>query len=178
MKKAYFLIPLVLLALFGGLYWQFLSGYEKRQDDRAAVLRHDKETKLLDDARNREKAVHDAQKAMEERKAAKAAKDAQKAKDDADREIALQARQKARADAEKLEAQVKRYQKDIDETNVEITKLEDEKRRSLAQEAFLKDYVKKAEANRASLQAVLEKIAAADKAAEEAAHLAALAVKK
>jgi serine phosphatase RsbU (regulator of sigma subunit) len=177
MKKAYvyFLVPLVGLALFGGLYWQFSSGYEKRLEEKAAVAKKNVEDKLLKEAHDREKAVNDALAAQTKRKAEKAAKEAQKAKEDEEREAATQVYRKTVTEADKLEVQVKRLTKELDDTKAEIAKIEEDKRRFVADAAFLKEYVKKAEANRASLTTVLEKIAAADKAAEDAAKAAAAA---
>ena len=64
----------------------------------------------------------------------------------------------------------------------ENEKIEKEKVRLVDQEKFLKEYVKQVTANKASLQAVVEKIDLADKAAEtarrEAAAAAAAAAKK
>jgi hypothetical protein len=179
MKKAhiYFLLPLLGVLAFGGFYWRFSSGYEADLAQKAAVVKAAKEAKLAEDQRNREKAYMDAKENADRRKAEKAARDAKDAKDRDDRDIALAARVKARNDSDKLEGQVGRLKKDIEDTNKEIKIIEDDKRRSLAEEAFLKDFVKKAEANRAQLSTVLEKIAAADKAAEDAAKAAADAAK-
>jgi hypothetical protein len=180
MKKAYlyFLIPLLGLAAFGAVYWQFSSGYEQRQEQRARAERQKKEAKLQEDARNREKAVMEAKEAQEKRRAEKAAKEARDTKDKEDRELAKQALRKAQIDSDKLDGQVRRLTKEIDETKKEIAKIEDEKTRSVSEEKFLKEYVKQAEANRANLLAVVEKIDAADKAAEAAAKEAAAAAKK
>lgn len=175
MKKAYlyFLLPLVGLIAFGVFYWQFSSGYEQKQEKMKTEERAKKEAKLMEDAKNREKAAYEAIAAADKRKAAKAEKDAQEAKNQEDRLLANQARGKAQADAAKLEDQAKRLGKEIDERKKEIQKIEEDKARTLAEETFLKDYVKKAEANRTSLLVVVEKIDAADKAAEAAAKEAA-----
>lgn len=180
MKKAYlyFLIPLLGLVAFGAVYYQFSSGYEQRQQQRIDADRKKKEAKLQQDAENRAKAVQEAKEAQEKRRAEKAAKEAREAKEKEDRDLARQALRKATADSDKLETQVKRLGKEIDETKKEIQKIEEEKTRSVSEENFLKEYVKKAEANRASLLTVVEKIDAADKAAEAAAKAAEAAAKK
>lgn len=180
MKKAYlyFLLPLIGLLAFGAFYWQFSASYEQRQEERAAVERQKKEAKLQEDARNREKAVFEAKAAQDKRKAEKAAKEARDAKDRDDRDLANQARRKAQADADKLEIQVKSLAKEIEETKKEIKEIEENKARAIAEEKFLKEYIKMAEANRASLLSIVEKIDAADKAAEAAAKEAAAAKKK
>jgi hypothetical protein len=175
MKKAYiyFLVPLIGLVAFGGVYWKFNAGYEQRQLDRAAAERAKKDAKLKEDQLNREKAVAEAKIAQDKRKAEKAAKDAREAKEAEEREAAIQARRKAQSDAEKAEAQVVRLKKDVADTNEEIKKIDDEKRRAATEIAFLKDFVKQQEANRIQLQGVLEKIELADKAAAAAAQAAA-----
>lgn len=181
MKKAYlyFLVPLVGLALFGAVYWQFSSGYEKRQEERAAAERAKKEAKVQEENRNRLKAVEEAKIAQDKRKAEKAAREARDAKDKEDRELANQARRKAQADAEKIESQAKRLGKEIEEAKKENQQIEETKARSIADETFLRTYIKQVEANRASLMTVVEKIEAADKAAElRAKEEAAAAAKK
>lgn len=181
MKKAYlyFLVPLVGLVLFGAVYWQFSNGYEKRQEDRATADRQKKEAKIQEENRNRLKAVEEAKIAQDKRKAEKAAKEARDTKDKEDREIAKSARDKSRADADKIESQAKRLGKEIEEAKKEIQQIEETKARSVADETFLKIYIKQVEANRASLLTVVEKIDAADKAAEaRAKEEAAAAAKK
>jgi hypothetical protein len=180
MKKAYlyFLLPLVGMVAFGAYYWQFSSGHEKRVEARVAEARRVKEEKIKQDYRDREKAVMEAKAAQEKRREEKARKDAREAQEKEDRQTAQQVLRKAHVDADKLEGQVARLKKEIDETKVAIAKIEDEKRRAIAEENFLKEYVKKAVANQASLHAVVEKIDAADKAAEAAAKAAEAAAKK
>ena len=160
MKKAYiyFLVPLVGLIAFGAVYWQFNAGYAQRQADRLAAERQKREAKLNEDQRNRERAVAEAKIAQDKRKAEKAAKDAQEAKDAEEHEAAVQARRKALNDADKAEGQVVRLKKEIGETNDEIKKIDEEKRRASAEIGFLKDFVKQQETNRLQLIGVLEKI--------------------
>jgi preprotein translocase subunit SecF len=181
MKKAYlyFLVPLVGLALFGAVYWQFSSGYEKRQEERMAAERQKKDAKVQEENRNRMKAVEEAKIAQDKRKAEKAVKEARDTKDKEDRELAVQARRKAQNDTEKLESQSKRIAKEIEEAKKEIQVIEETKARSIADETFLKTYIKQVESNRAGLLTVVEKIEAADKAAEaRAKEEAAAAAKK
>ena len=70
---------------------------------------------------------------------------------------------------------MRRIQKEIDTQKRKLEETKGEKSRILDEEKFVLDYVKKANANVASLKTVLEKIAAADKAAEDAARAAAAA---
>ena len=59
----------------------------------------------------------------------------------------------------------------------EIAKIKDDQKRSLDEQAFLREYVKRAQGNAQNLTTVLEKIDAADKAFEAAAKAAAEAAK-
>lgn len=178
MKKAYFFIPIVFLVLFALFYAKFRSGHAAREQARLEKVRLEKEARVVEDQNKRKVAYDEAVAAKKIRDEERARKAAQKIKDDEQRELAIQNRAKARTDADKLEANVKKLQKDVEETKEDIKKLEEDKRRALAEEAFLKDYVKKAQANESGLQAVLEKIALADKMAEDAAKAAAAATKK
>lgn len=180
MKKAYlyFLFPLIGLVAFAVIYWRFSAGYEKQLTEKAAIVKKAKEDKILQDNRDRERAVLEAKAAQDKRKAEKAAKDAKDAQEREERETAKQTLRKAQVDADKLEAQVKRLGKEIEETKQVVAKIEDEKRRAAAEEAFLKEYVKKTVSNQASLMAVIEKIDAADKAIEAQQKAAAEASKK
>lgn len=179
MKKTYlyFLIPLLGLIAFAVVYWQFSAGYEQRLEEKAAAVQKQKQAKLDQDNRDRERAVLEAKAAQDKRKAEKAAKEAREAQEKEDREAAKQALRKSQVDADKLETQVKRLGKEIEETKQVIGKIEDEKKRAIAEETFLKEYVKKTVANQANLLAVVEKIDAADKAAEAAQKAAEAAAK-
>jgi len=178
MKKnlIYFLMPLIGLIAFGAVYWNFSAGYEQKEAAKKALIRKAKEDKLADEARNREKAIKDALAAQERRKVEKAAKEAKEKKDQEERQTAYEARNKANRDQLKLKDQAERLQKDIETEKQAIAKIEDDKKRAVDEENFLKIYVKQAEANTRSLAEVLDKIAAAD-AARAAADAAAAAAK-
>ncbi len=177
MKKAYiyFLVPLVGLIAFGAVYWNFNAGYEQREADKISAFKKQRNDKMLEEARLREKAVKDAVVAQEKRKKEKEVKDAKDRKDKEDRENANQARAKAFRDAEKLQKQAERLSKDIGTVKEEVAKIEEDKKRSADEALFLKGFVKKVEGNAKALNDVLEKIAAADAAAEAAAKAAAAA---
>ena len=59
----------------------------------------------------------------------------------------------------------------------ELTEVQAEKKRVAEEQAFQKEYVAKAEANAKNVAGVLERIAAADKAAEDAVKAAEAAAK-
>lgn len=166
MKKSYlyFLVPLVLTAIFAVYYWQYASGYDARLAAIDQKKKEERQQKLDEEAKAREKAIKDALALAEKRKAEKKAKEEQEAKEAAARELAIQERNKAQQDARKYADQVKRLQKDVQDNKDEIAKTEEDKKQLVEEQGFLRDYVKKAEVNVQSLQGVLEKIDAADKA--------------
>ena len=183
MKKnyVYFIAPLVGLVVFSAFYWNYSSTSEARIQ---ATKKHERDlvqAKLDKDTADRLKAATDAKAAQDAQKAAKAARDLKEAEDSERRDRAIQAHRKARNEADKLATQVKRLTKDIDDEKKEIATIEEDKKRSAAEQDFLKTYVKMAEDNSRSLITVLDKIADADKqwdiAAKEAARAAAAAKK-
>lgn len=177
MKKSYvyFIAPLVGLGLFAGVYWKYASTYDARLEAAATAQRKIKEGKIHDENMLKKKAVEDAIAAQDRRKQEKALKEAKDQEDRDRRDHSVQARNKAKEDSRKFSDQVKRLDRDVEENKKEMAKIEEDKKHSVDEQAFLREYVKKAEANQKSLGIVLEKIAAADKAAEEAARAAALA---
>lgn len=180
MKKKnliYFLVPVVGLVVFGLFYWNFASKFEAREAAQKAKVRAEKEAKLEKEAKDREKAIKDAVAAQERRKAEKAAKEAKDKADQEARQLAVDARDKANRDQIKLLQQKERLEKDIKEEQTAIAKLQQDKKDALDEQAFLKNYVKQAQANSQSLHEVLDKIAAADKARAEAEAAAAKAAK-
>lgn len=173
MKKAYFIFPTLALAVFFAFYWNFNSHYAAKEAEKARLVREAKEAKLRKEAKDRAKAIQDAVAASEQRKKERAEKEAKEKADREARELAIQARDKAFADRKKLSDQVERLKADIETEKRAIAKIEDDKKQAAAEEAFLRDYVKQAEANVKNLQGVLDKISAADAAAEAAARAAA-----
>ncbi|MEY2880396.1 MAG: hypothetical protein RLZZ15_2776 [Verrucomicrobiota bacterium] len=165
MKKSYlyFIVPLVGVAVFFGFYLKASKEYEAIEANQAAKVRKEKEEKLRKEQADRSKAVQDALAAQEVRKVERKKKQDQEEKEKEERERAVQARNRAGRDADKVEAQVKRLDKEIAAEKVELAKIEEEKKRLGSETAFLKEYVKAAEANTLSYSAVLDKIDAADK---------------
>src|SRR5882724_6067922 len=98
MKKnyVYFLAPLAAVIVFGAVYWNFLSGYEKEQDRRAQVIKQAKVEKLQKDERDKKQAYDEAMAGAAKRKAEKEAKDAKDAADRDARQQAADDRDKAR----------------------------------------------------------------------------------
>jgi len=180
MKKTYvyFLVPLLALIVFGAIYWNFLSTFDAKEEAKRKADKDKREAKLRLEAENREKAIKGALDAQERRKKERDAKEAKEAKDREIREAAIESRNKARNEREKFSRQVDRLKNDVRIEKEAITKLESTKKGLIEDEAFLKDYVKKAEANDKQLADVIEKIDIADKAAAERAKALADAAAK
>ena len=178
MKKSYVYVfsPLILLVIFFfGFYWNAHKTYEQREADKIKQVQDEKRAKLEKEAKDREVAVKAAIELQDKRRAEKKAKDEKDARDKEQREQARQAREKASRDADKLEQQVRRVQKEIDAEKKELAGIQAERKQTVDEHNFLKEYVKKAETNQKSLQSVIERIDAATKAAEDAARAAAAA---
>ncbi|MFA6289782.1 MAG: hypothetical protein WC661_20565 [Opitutaceae bacterium] len=169
MPKIYIIGPLVALALFAAGFWQFKSGYERREQARIAQVAAAKETKLKADADARRQAIEAALRTQEQRKKEREAKEARdKAEKDA-RQLALDARDKAAREKDKLLRQLDRAQKEIAVEKEGIARLETIKTAALAEQAFLRDFVKKAEANVKTFEGVFAQIDSADRARAAAA---------
>ena len=177
-KYAYFLAPLVGLIIFGAIYWNFSKGLAAREAKRVAAEKQKKEDKLRAQAKANEQAIREALASQEKRKAERAAKDAKDKADKDARAAAVEARDKANRDQLKLAQQVERLEKDIQSEKDAIAKLENEKKKAIDEQAFLRVYVKQAEENARTLSQVLDKIAAADVARAAADAAAAAAAKK
>jgi hypothetical protein len=179
MKKTYvyFLVPIIGLIAFGAVYWNFSAGYEAKLAQKAALVRQAKEEKLRKEAKDREIAIKEALASQERRKAEKAAKEAKEQADAEARQLAIEARDKANRDQAKLGQQVERLEKEVKVEKEAIAKIEEDRKRALEEQGFLKDYVKQAQANTKSLSEVLDKITAADAARAAADALAAAKAK-
>lgn len=178
MKKTYFLVPLIGVIVFAFFYWTALKDITAKE---AAEKRHTEEMrqkKLQDEVVAREKAYKEAVAMADKRKKEKAERDAKEQADREAREALVAEREKTFRDQEKLARQIERQNKDIAAEKEEIRKVEEEKKGFLAEQEFLKSYVKQAEDNQKSLEDVLNKIAAAEKAVQEAAKAAAAAKAK
>jgi hypothetical protein len=170
--KIYFLVPILALILFGGYYWNFRSQYEAHQAEIIATAKAKKEEKLRQDELAREQAIKDAIDAQKQRKAERAAREALEQKQRDDKENAILDRDKADQEQQRLERQVEKLTKDVDDAKKEIAALRADNEKQVDEVAFLGEYVKKAEDNRASLAMVLTKIQAADDANAKAKALA------
>lgn len=178
MNKVYFIAPLVALLVFGGFYMNFAKGHAAREEAKKVAVRQEKEAKLRREAEERRKAVEDALKLQEKRKAEKAEREERDRLEKEARQAAIDARDKAFRDKDKLARTVERLNKEITTEKDAIEKIENTKKLAREEEAFLRQYVKQAETNVKSLTEVLDKIAAADAARAAEAAAAAAAAKK
>jgi hypothetical protein len=178
MKKSYvyFAIPLATLVIF---FFAFYMGahrdFKNRADAKVKASEDAKQAKLKKEAQDREIAVKSAVELQEKRRKEKKERDEREALAKEEREKARQAREKAGRDSQKFKETVARLKKEIEVEKTQIAEVQVERKRVTEEQAFLRDYVKKAEANQRSLMGVIERIEAADRAAEAAAKAAAAA---
>ena len=178
MNKAYLIIPLIGLLIFGGFYYQFDKGYEAKELAIKVRAQEEKKAKVLQQNADRDAAVKAAVEAQAVRKKEREEKErADEAKKLA-KQQAEDFRQKTFDDRNKFRDQVFRLKKELAEVKDATAKITVEKDNNVKEEAFLKNYVKQADANVKYYYDLLEKIAAADKAAADAAAAAAAASKK
>lgn len=178
MKKAYFLVPLIGVIVFAFFYWTALKDITANDLAQKRHAEEAKQKKAQDEMVAHEKAYKDAVAQAERRKKEKADREAKDQADREAREALLAERQKAFNDQEKLTRQIERQNKDIAVEKEEINKVEEQKKAFLSEQEFLKAYVKQAQDNQKGLEDVLNKIAAAEKAVQDAAKAAATAKAK
>jgi colicin import membrane protein len=175
MNKAYVIVPLISLLIFGGFYWNFATKYAEKQRAKEVAIRTAKEDKIKEEQQARRVAVEDAIRLQEQRKKEKIERDEKDRLEKEARQDAIDARDKSYRDQEKLAKQVDRLTKEITVEREAIAKVEDTKKLNREEEAFLRQFVKQAESNVKRLAEVIDKIDAADKARAEAAAAAAAA---
>ncbi|HVU36143.1 MAG TPA: hypothetical protein VHE61_22075 [Opitutaceae bacterium] len=174
MKKSYlyFIIPVVCTVVFAVYYSHYSGIYNARLAHIDEQKREERQKKLEDEAKARDKAIKEALATQELRKKQKAERDAREAAERAAREKMGEELSKAREDERKYSEQVRRLQKDVQDSKDQIAKIQEDQKSLVQQAAFLRTYVKQAEGNQQSLMQVLQKIDDADKAraaAEKAA---------
>ena len=136
-------------------------------------MEKDRQDRIAQDLERRRKAILDATKAQEERKAVRLAKDKKEQEANDARNALMERRQHAFDEVNRhLRPQLDRQKSDADVVKGEIAQLELQKKQFLDEEAFIRKYTHEAEANVKTYFDLLDKI----KAAEEA-HAAAEAVK-
>ena len=166
MKKSYlyFLVPVVCTAIFAVFYSHYASLYDAKLAQMAENQRHERDAKLEAEAKAREKAVQEAIVLANKRKAEIAAKKAKAEKEQEHFELAQQQLSKAQEDARRFEEKVTSLKKDVQDNKDQIAKIQQDQKGLQEEQTFLREYVKKAEANAQYLTSVMEKIELADKA--------------
>jgi hypothetical protein len=179
MNKVYFTIPLIGVLIFGVFYHNFAKGHEAHLAQIKAASDQAKADKVRQGIADREKAIAAAVEASKLRAEERAKKEKIEEDKKNDRQVAEDKRIRADSERKKLTEQVRRLKKDLDDVQEEIKKIEQDKKTLADEQAFLKEYVKKAESNVKYYYDLLDKIALAEKArAEVAAAAAAAAAKK
>ncbi len=113
MKRSYYIVPVILLVLFGGLYWQHMGEMDKKI---AAQKAEQARIKAEEDAKKAEaerKAREDADKRIAQREAEERKKEAEK-------------EAKRKAELEKIQADTKRFNNMLADFNKETASLEKE----------------------------------------------------
>jgi len=178
MNKAYLIFPLIGLLVFGGIYINFNKGYEAKQTAIKQKAEDDKKAKAAQQIKDREAAIKAAVESQAVRKKEREEKERLEEAKKVARQQAEDYRQKTFDDRNKFRDQVARLKKDLAEVKDATAKIAEEKKRHAEEDAFLKNYVKQADANVKYYSDLLDKISAAEKAAADAAAAAAAASKK
>lgn len=174
----YFTAPLAALIIFVlAFYIPFNRSYEAKQKAIKAAVEKVRLEKLQKEADARKIAIGQAVAAAEKRKKDAADKKVKEEADKKTREAAWDKRDKARRDQFKLEDQLKRIQKEVNDEKAAIAKLDEQEGKLKEDKGFLSKYVKQAESNVKSLAEIIDKVAAVDAAKAEADAKAAKAAK-
>ncbi len=170
MNKAYIIWPFVGLLVFGAFYLNFNRTYSEKQRQEQIRIAKEKQDKALKDQQQRIAAINAANKAVEQRNAERKAKEDQEEKERQERIALVDRRNRAFDDVNKrLRPQLERLRNDAGDLKDQIAKLEQEKKEYQNEEAFLREYVRKAEANAQTYVNLIEQLAAAEKARADAA---------
>lgn len=173
MKKVYVLVPIIGVLIFAVFYWNAHKGIAAREAAAKQADLERRQKKLQEEVEARKKAYEDAIVQAERRKKEKAEREAKEQAEREAREALIAEREKTFREQEKLTRNIERLNKDVAAEKEELAKIEEQKKSFVSEQEFLRSYVKQAETNQKSLEDVLNKIAAAEKAAQEAAKAAA-----
>jgi hypothetical protein len=175
MNKAYIIWPLLGLLVFGAFYWNFNQGFVEREQQKLVQAQKERNARILEDLERRKKAIEDATKAQEQRKAVRRAKEEKEQKENELRTQLMDRRQSAFEDVNRhLRPQLDRQKVEADSIKGEIGQLDLQRQQFVDEEAFIKKFTREAETNMKTYYDVLEKI----KAAEDAHAVAEAAQKK
>lgn len=169
MKKIYVLAPVVALGVFSAVWWNHGSAREARlaaHRGREEALR---QQKLREAADARTKAMADATVAREARAREQAEKAQREERWKALRLAEEQRSLAAGAKAQALRTRLEQSRAELDRVEAGIARGEERARELGGEERFLADCVRRAEENRASYLALLERFEAAERASAAAA---------
>jgi hypothetical protein len=178
MNKAYIIFPLICTLIFGAFYYSFDKNYAAKQAEIAKKADDDLKAKVAKDVADRAKAIEAAVEASKKREVERKERERITELKATARQEAEDRRQKTYDERNRARDQVVRLKKDLEEVKSTLKGFEDEKKKYNDEQAFLKTYVKQAEANVKYYYDLLEKIDAAEKAKAAAAAAAAAAAKK
>jgi hypothetical protein len=178
MNKVYIIFPLICTLIFGAFYYNFEKGFEATQVEIKRKADAELKAKVAKDMAAREEAIKAAVEASKVREAERKERDRIAELKATARQDAEDRRQKTYDERNRARDQVARLKKDLEEIKGTFGKLEDEKKKYLDEQTFLKTYVRQAEANVKYYYDLLEKIDAAEKAKAAQAAAAAAAAKK
>jgi len=167
MKKIHVLFPLIAMILFFGYWWNYNKQYEAAQEAKKEQAHQALIAKREQEARDRELAIKLAIEKQAEQRREREAREAKRQQEREERQAARE-RQKLRRQSELLDQDI------VKETEA-VTKLEERKQFLLAEERFLRDYVRLAESNEGGVTEAIQRIAAAEAARAAAAAEAAQA---
>lgn len=136
MKRFYIIVPVLLLATFGGFYWNYSRNADVIAEQKAAAAAREEMEEAAKKEAVARKAREDAEKRAAERDAAELAKEAE-------RKAAWE------ADNEKIAADTDRYRQQLTENREEVERLE-------AELAARQDQLDKAKADAFSLRREIE----------------------
>ena len=166
-NKAYFIVPIVGVAIFAGVYFSFRSELEAEKTREQEAKEKARIQKREDDIAKQKAANAFAIEQQDLRKKQKAEREAMLAAEAAAREALNDARQKAYDDQNKFAQSVDRLNKDLNQEKEALQKLEEQRQTHELEQKFLKEYVVKAEANRKQLEDLMNKVEATARIIEQ-----------
>ncbi|KXU35592.1 hypothetical protein AXK11_00665 [Cephaloticoccus primus] len=175
MKKIHVLFPLIAMILFFGYWWNYNKQYEAAQEAKKEQAQQALIAKREQEARDRELAIKLAIEKQAEQRREREAREAKRQQEREERQAAREARERADRERQKLRRQSELLDQDIVKETEAVTKLEERKQFLLAEERFLRDYVRLAESNEGGVTEAIQRIAAAEAARAAAAAEAAQA---
>jgi hypothetical protein len=173
MKKLYFIIPIVACGIFYIFYTQKKDGIEAAEQDRQKQIAEDIAKRRREENEKRERAYEDAVKASEKRRIEREERAAEEKANAELKEKLTDARDLAYRERDRQMGQVRKLKEAISEEKAALDKLNEQINLQQIQIDYLKSEAQKVTQTRAVFEQTLIKINAAEKAAADAARLAA-----